>query len=89
MEKWLKGELEEFGFGGDGYPFQGTLNFLKRGGGGFQEFFHFHFVDEFKWSKFHMRTELGKLIYLFNGNITMRFIFTKFLGEKHKFHQFT
>ena len=72
--------------GGDGYPFWGTLNFLKKGGGGFQEFFHFHFVDGPKWSKFHTITKLGKLIYLFNGNITMLFTFTKFSGEKHKFH---
>ena len=48
----------------------------------FQDFFHFHFVDGSKWSKLHTRMELGKLIYLFNGNITMLFIFTKFLGGK-------
>ena len=27
------GELEEFGFEGDGYPFWGVWNFLKKGGG--------------------------------------------------------
>ena len=48
--------------------------------------FNFHFVDGTKWSKFHTITELGKLIYLFNGNTTMFFTFTKFSGEKHKFH---
>ena len=85
----LKGELEGFGFGGDGYLFWGTWNFLKKGGVGFQEFFHVHFVDGSKWSKFHTRMELDKLIDLFNGNITMLFIFTKFSGEKHKFHDFT
>ena len=85
-KKLLKGELEEFGFGVDGYPFWGTWSFLKEGGGSFQEFFHFHFVDRSKWSKFYTRMELGKLIYLLNGNITMLFIFTKWSGEKHKFH---
>ena len=83
------GELEEFGFEGDGYPFWRIWNFLKKGGGGFQEFFQFGFVDGFKWSKFHTRMELGKLIYLFNGNITMLFMLTKFSDEKHQFHHFT
>ena len=67
-------------FGGPAFPF------LKKGSWGFQEFFHFYLVDGPKWSKFHTRMELGKLIYLFHGNIAMLFIFTKFSGEKHKFH---
>ena len=89
MESFIKiasGRTRGIGFGGDGYPFWGTWNFLKKGGWVFQEFFHFHFVDGSKWSKFHTRTEHGKLIYLFHGNITMLFIFSKFSGEKCKFH---